>query len=333
MIFVTGGTGILGSHLLFSLSKTDDSIKAIYRSADRLNQVKALFQYYNPESWSEQFSKINWIECDILDITSVLELMNGCSHIYHCAGLVSFHPKDFNRVMKINREGTENIVNASLHHNVTKLIHVSSTAAIGGNEKDVISEETKWKNAPGNSAYGISKYSAEKEVWRGIEEGLNAAIINPCVIFGAGNWNESSLTIFKTVEKGIRFYPSGSNATVDVRDIVEIMELLMKSDIKKERFLVIGSNQSFKELMTVVANEIGASAPTKAVNKFTVNFIRRIIAIAKKLVGKRSDITKETVDNLFTSKSYDNSKVKNALNFEFRDLKEQVRNAVAGRLD
>ena len=259
--------------------------------------------------------------------------MNGCSHIYHCAGLVSFHPKDFNRVMKINREGTENIVNACLYHNVTKLIHVSSTAAIGGDEKDVISEETKWKNAPGNSAYGISKYSAEKEVWRGIEEGLNAAIINPCVIFGAGNWNESSLTIFKTVEKGIRFYPSGSNATVDVRDIVEIMELLMKSDINKERFLVIGSNQSFKELMTVVANGIGANAPTKAVNKFTVNFIRRIIAIAKKLVGKRSDITKETVDNLFASKSYDNSKVKNALNFEFRDLKEQVRNAVAGRLD
>ena len=111
------------------------------------------------------------------------------------------------------------------------------------------------------------------------------------------------------------------------------MELLMKSDINKERFLVIGSNQSFKELMTVVANGIGANAPTKAVNKFTVNFIRRIIAIAKKLVGKRSDITKETVDNLFASKSYDNSKVKNALNFEFRDLKEQVRNAVAGRLD
>ena len=333
MIFVTGGTGILGSHLLFRLSKTDESIKAIYRSADRLNQVKALFQHYNPESWYEQFSKINWVEGDILDITSVLELMDGCSHLYHCAGLVSFHPKDFNRIMKINREGTENIVNACLHYNVTKLIHVSSTAAIGGDEKDAISEETKWKNSPENSAYGISKYSAEKEVWRGIEEGLNAAIVNPCVIFGAGNWNESSLTIFKTVRKGISFYPPGSNATVDVRDVVEIMELLMKSDITKERFLVTGSNQSFKELMTVVANELDVKAPTKTVSKFTVNFTRRIIAFAKKMVGKRSNITKETVDNLFAAKSYDNSKVKNALNFEFRDLKEQVRNAVAGRLE
>ena len=153
------------------------------------------------------------------------------------------------------------------------------------------------------------------------------------MIFGAGNWNESSLTIFKTVGKGIQFYPPGSNATVDVRDVVEIMELLMKSEINKERFLVTGSNQSFKELMTAVANELGIKAPTRTVNRFTVNVARRIIAFAKKIVGKRSDITKETVDNLFAVKSYDNSKVKNALNFEFRDLKEQVRNAVSGRLD
>ncbi|NRA10707.1 MAG: NAD-dependent epimerase/dehydratase family protein [Crocinitomicaceae bacterium] len=333
MIFVTGGTGILGSHLLFNLSETDNSIKALYRTEERLNQVKELFRQYNPNCWETQFSKINWVQGDILDITDLLNLIEGCSYIYHCAGLVSFHPKDFYRVMKINREGTENIVNACLHHNVTKLIHVSSTAAIGGDDKDVITEETKWKNSPNNSAYGVSKYSGEREVWRGIEEGLNAAIVNPCVIFGAGNWNESSLTIFKTVRKGISFYPPGSNASVDVRDVVEIMVLLMKSDIYKERFLVTGSNQSFKELMTVISKELNVKAPTKPVNRVLVNVVRRILAIAKRLIGKRSDITKETVINLFATKSYDNSKVKDAFGFQFRDLKEQVRNTVAGRLD
>lgn len=333
MIFVTGGSGILGSHLLFNLSKKEESIRALYRNQEKIGQVRSLFRFYNPEGWEAQFLKIEWIKGDILDITEMLEFTEGCRQIYHCAALVSFHPKDFFQLMKINREGTENVVNAALHNNIEKLCHVSSTAAIGGDSKDVISENTKWKNQPNNSAYGISKYSAEREVWRGIEEGLNAVIVNPCVILGAGDWNESSLTIFKTVQKGISFYPPGANATVDVRDVAEIMERLMESDIHGERFLCTGSNQSFKDLMTCIAKELNAKEPTRTVNKLVVTIARRVLSIFKGIIGQRSDITKETVNNLFASKSYDNSKVKEALNFEFRNLEEQVKNAITGRMD
>lgn len=333
MIFVTGGTGILGSHLLLHLSKSESAIRALYRSADRIERTKSLFKYYNPETWETQFSKIEWVQGDIIDITELIEQMEGAKHVYHCAGLVSFHPKDFNALIKINREGTENVVNACLHHNVEKLCHVSSTAAIGEGEKKTINEETKWKNTPTNSAYGISKYSAEREVLRGIEEGLNAVIVNPCVIFGAGSWNESSLTIFKTVKKGIGYYPPGANATVDARDVAEIMNLLMDSEINGERFLCTGSNQTFKDLMTSIAEELKVKKPTKPVGRFTVNFVRRILSFTKRISGSRSDVTRETVNNLFATKAYDNSKVKNALDFEFRDLQEQVRNAIAGRLN
>lgn len=333
MIFVTGGTGILGSHLLFNISKSENAIKALYRSAERIEQTKSVFRYYNPDSWEAQFSNIEWVQGDILDVTDMLDIIKGCSRVYHCAALVSFHPKDFNDLIKINREGTENVVNACLHNNVEKLCYVSSTAAIGGDDKNQISEDTKWKNTPTTGGYSISKYSAEREVWRGIEEGLDAVIVNPCVIFGAGNWNESSLAIFKTVKKGIKYYPPGANATVDARDVAEIMQLLMNSDITNERYLCIGSNQSFKELMTTISKELKVKEPTKEVGRFTVNFVRRILAFFKRIVGKRSDITRETVHNLFSVKSYDNSKIRTALNFEFRDLKEQVRNSVAGRID
>lgn len=331
MIFVTGGTGILGSHLLFNLSKSEEPIRAMYRNFEKVEQIKAVFRYYDPESWESQFSKIEWVKGDILDITELLELTKGCRQLYHCAALVSFHPKDFYKLMKINREGTENIVNAALHNKIEKLCYVSSTAAIGGDEKNVISENTKWKNAPNNSAYGVSKYSAEHEVWRGIEEGLDAVIVNPCVILGAGNWNESSLTIFRTVQKGVSFYPPGANSTVDARDVAEIMEHLMKSDFRNERYLCTGSNQSFKELMTCVAKELNVKEPTRKVNRFTVEIARRILSIFKGITGSRNDITKETIENLFASKTYDNSKVIEALNFEFRSLDEQVRNSVAGR--
>ena len=111
------------------------------------------------------------------------------------------------------------------------------------------------------------------------------------------------------------------------------MRLLIESDISGERFLITGSNQSFKELMTCIAKELNVKSPSKKVSKLVVNIVRRVLSFVKRITGSRSDITKETVDNLFATKSYDNSKVREALNFEFRNLEEQVKNAVAGKID
>lgn len=332
MIFITGGTGLLGSQLLYDLSERGQKIRAIYRSESRLGRIRRFFIYRNPEKGVELFDSIEWLEGDILDVPLLLEQLEGCTHVYHCAGLVSFHPADFNQVFKVNREGTENIVNACLAKGIKKLCHVSSTAAIGGDDTTVITEDTRWKSGSVSSGYSLSKYSAEKEVWRGIEEGLNAVIINPCVIFGPGDWNETSLAIFKTVEQGIRYYPSGSNATVDARDVSESMIRLMESDIHSERFLCVGSNQSFRELMTVIANELDIEPPKSPAAKWQVNVVRILMSIVKGIAGKRSTITRETVKNLFSNKRYDASKLKNAVGIEFHSLEEQVEDAVNGRL-
>ncbi|MEJ6616262.1 MAG: NAD-dependent epimerase/dehydratase family protein, partial [Crocinitomicaceae bacterium] len=191
MIYVTGGTGLLGSHLLIDLTKEENNIRAIYRSEEKLNQTKRLFQYYFPKDWEVKFAQIEWLKGDILDIPFLLESMVDCDYIYHCAALVSFHKNDFNHMIKINREGTANVVNACLALEVKKLCYVSSTAAVGASlnsATELTTEKTKWKNTPTKSGYSISKYNAEREVWRGIEEGLNAVMVNPCVILGAGNW-------------------------------------------------------------------------------------------------------------------------------------------------
>ena len=333
MIFVTGGTGILGAHLLYKLTQSDTPIRAIYRSQNRIAQTKSVFKYYGSENWEDHWAKIEWIQGDILDISSLLDQIEGSKIVYHCAALVSFHRRDFTRLMKINREGTENIVNACLAKNIEKLCYVSSTAAIGGGDKTLIDETTKWKKSPTTSAYSVSKYCAEREVWRGIEEGLNAVIVNPSVIFGAGNWNESSLTIFKTALRGISYYPTGSNATVDARDVVEIMVQLVESNTNAERYLCVGSNQSFKTLMTAIANQMGTRAPSKKVSKPLATLVRRILGFIHSVLGTRSSITKETVDSLYATKIYDTTKVTKKLDFQFRPLSEQVRNAISGRIE
>ena len=227
MILVTGGTGLLGSHLLVELTKSTNTIRAIYRSENRLNAVEKLFQYYLGDSYLDSWKKIEWVSADILDVESLKFAFQGVDIVYHSAGFVSFATSDFRRCIKINREGTANIVNLCLRFQVKKLGYVSSTAAIGGKEGGLITENDKWENTPLTSGYSVSKYLAEKEVWRGIEEGLNAVMINPCVILGPGNWDETSLTIFKNVSKGMKYYPTGANATVDARDVASCLVSLV----------------------------------------------------------------------------------------------------------
>jgi nucleoside-diphosphate-sugar epimerase len=331
MIFVTGGTGLLGSHLLFQLTNSDVQIKAIYRDKAKIDAVVKLFTYYDPIHFKIRLKMIKWVQCDILDIVSLGEELASCNTVYHCAALVSFYKKDFYQLMKINREGTANIVNTCLKFNISKLCYVSSTAAIG-NEDKIVTEHTKWKQSPLTSGYSISKYSAEKEVWRGVEEGLNAVIVNPCLLIGAGNWKESSMTIFKTVDDGLKFYTTGANAFVDARDVAEIMEKLMNSDIQNERFLCIGENSSFANMLTIVAQKLNKKAPYIKVSKILMKLTWIISGIVSKIIGKKPVITKETANSAFSNTIYDASKVKNALNFQFKSLEESISNAVKGRI-
>lgn len=333
MIFITGGTGVLGSQLLFDLSQDDAPIRALYRSESKRNQLLQFFLRFDSSKGEQRFQKIEWVQGDILDVVTLEEYMTGCEYVYHCAALVSFHKRDFNSLIKLNREGTANIVNVALSVGVKKLCYVSSTAAIGGNEKATITEGTSWKNTPTTTGYSISKYSAEKEVWRGMEEGLQAVIVNPCVILGSGNWNDSSLTLLRTLKKGMKYFPPGKNATVDARDVSRIMIKLLKSDIQNERFLCIGSNQSFKDLMEEVSKQLKVKAPKKPIKRWMANLARRVLGFGSFFTRKKPSMTKETVNSLFSVRAYSNEKVKSTLDEQFYSLKEMVAFAIANRLD
>ncbi|MFT5858592.1 MAG: dihydroflavonol-4-reductase [Flavobacteriaceae bacterium] len=332
MIFVTGGTGVLGAQLLFDLTQGSTKVRALYRSEEKLEQLRDFFRLHNPSDWEVQIATIDWVKGDILNIPLLREQLSDCTHIYHCAAMVSFHKADFNQMIQINRYGTANIVNLALELNIQKLCYVSSTAAIGGDSSDVIAENTKWKLSPTTSGYSVSKYSAEKEVWRGIEEGLDAVMVNPCVILGSGNWNDSSLTLFRTLSKGMSFYPPGSNATVDSKDVSEIMIRLMNSEISSERFLCIGSNQTFKVLMDEISSQLKVKSPRKLAKRWTVNLARRLLKFGSRFTRKRPAVTRESVEALFSHRSYDNSKIKKALDFEFRNLQSSVGHTIKNRL-
>ncbi|RFC55474.1 NAD-dependent epimerase/dehydratase family protein [Brumimicrobium aurantiacum] len=336
MVFVTGGTGLLGSHLLVKLAQQHEKITAIYRNASKIKTVEKCFDYYLKSEGKEFFKRINWVACDVLNVPELSEIVKGHKIIYHCAAIVSFARRDFVHMMEINRYGTENMVNLALEFGVEKFCFVSSTAAVGNKdipEEQEVDENGKWVLTDETSGYSVTKYSAEKEVWRGIEEGLNAVIVNPSVIFGAGDWSESSMKIFKTVSKGLQFYSPGANSFVDARDVANIMVELMNRNIFNQRYLCIGANSSFKNLFELISKHLGQKPPSKQVHPILMGITWRLSVFWAAITFSKPLITKSAANNAFNTIKYSNQKVKDELNYSFYSLEETVENAVKGRLD
>jgi len=329
MIFVTGGTGLLGSHLLIELSKRNKTVRALKRQSSNLAEVKKLFKFYLNDVDLSIFNKIEWVDGDINDVTILPDLIKGCDEVYHCAGYVSFAKKDFKKLIRINKYGTANIVNTCIKLGVKNLSYVSSTAAIGRDNKlDLITEKNKWVNSKSNSNYAVSKYLGEMEAWRGQEEGLNVSIVNPSVILGAGNWNDSSLTLFKTINKGLKFYTKGVNAFVDARDVAFCMVELIENKAFNNRFLIISENLKFKTLFDLIAEELNVKKPTVEVKSWLVGVAWRIEAVKCFFTRKAPKITKETSASAMQINKYSNQKIKTAINIDFISIKDSVKNAV-----
>ena len=336
MVLVTGATGLLGSHVVADLLAHNIPVRALYRSENRKERIRGLLQYYFPEKAAELYSNIEWCEGDVLDLVSLEDAMTDCEKVIHCAAMVSFHRRDFSELFEHNRGGTANVVNTALYLGLKQLIYVSSTAAVGSDAAagDSIRRETnRWNPNEKASGYSLSKYSAEKEVWRGIEEGLDAAIVNPSVMFGPGNWNESSLKIMRTLNDGLRFYTPGGNAFVDVRDVATVIRKLLEADISGERYPVTGHNSSFRNLFDRICEQLKVKSPSVAAGSFMTGLAWRTAGIWARLTGKRPTITKESAGSAHRTTVYSSEKVMRQFpDFKFHSLEEMIANTIKGRL-
>jgi dihydroflavonol-4-reductase len=326
VILVTGGTGLVGTHLLFDLCKSGKQVRALKRANSNVNNVKKVFSYYATDA-DELLKKIEWIDADLLDVYSLTEPMEGITEVYHCAAMVSFEPKHEEEMMKINVEGTANMVNAALEKGVKKFCHVSSVATIGRSEQVQFSdEETFWKSSPEHSNYAISKYAAEREVWRASEEGLDVIIVNPSLIIGGGNWLQSSGIMFSKGYKGIKYYTNGVNGFVDVRDVTGVMITLMNSEIKNQRFILSTDNVLFKTFFTWMCSEFDKPKPSIKVGKLLTGFVWRAEKVWSGLTGATPFLTKETAHSGHRISYYSNEKIKKAIpNYTFIPIEQSVK--------
>ncbi len=311
-VLVTGAAGLLGSILIEQLLAQGKKVKALYHQTPLKNQRNQV--------------NLKQVKGDILDVVTLEEMMHDVDAIYHCAGLVSFAPAQRNRLYKINAEGTANVINAALSASVKKVVHVSSVAALGRiREYEPINENMQWTPTTSNSTYGHSKYLGELEVWRGIAEGLEAVIVNPTIILGAGNWDDGSTGIFKSVYNEFPWYTEGTTGFVDVRDVCKVMILLMESPISRERFIVSAENTGYRQVFDLIADAFKKKRATRKVSTFLTALIWRLESIKSKFTGKEPLLTKETAATAMAKVNFDNNKLKKFLPaFSYTPLKDTI---------
>ncbi len=328
MVIVTGATGLVGTHLLVELIPHHTTIMAFYRSDKKKEEAKKVLKYYGV-SVSTMEQVVQWVQVDLLDLVTLKTLFKGARQVYHCAALVAFHKLDYSDLLLNNVQGTANVVNMCLFHKVEKLVHMSSVAALGGSDENgFVTEKSKWISYEGKSGYAISKKHGEREVYRGIEEGLNAVIVNPTVIFGAAGLKQSSIAIFDAVLKGQPFYTSGSNAIVDARDVAKVMRLLMNSELSNEKFLLVGKNTTFQNIMNEICKQSGKRKPfIKISGSILIPFVRVIENIGR-LFKWKPFMAVDSASASVSSTSYSNAKVATLLDYDFITLEESVNNVL-----
>ena len=314
MILVTGATGFLGAQLARQLTAPGENIICLKREQSNL-----------PLLPDELLNRITWYDADMLDFAALEDVFKtGITQVYHCAAIVSFNPALKEQMLKTNAEGTANMVTLCIQYGA-RMLHVSSIAALGeAKPGELITEECFFEDAVNPGSYALSKYESEMEVWRGIAEGLNAVIVNPSVIIGASSGTSGSGQIFAKIQKGFKFFTTGSCGFVDVDDVAKCMIVLMKSDIAAQRFIINAENYSYKQLFKETAEACGVAVPNIALKPWLLSMAWRVSVTLSFITQKRIGIDRVSASSASKHLCYDNSKIKKAISFQFKPLNSTI---------
>lgn len=324
-VFITGATGFIGSHIARRYLAAGYRVEALTRS---LNNTGLL---------ADMADQIHWHEGDIMDIPSLETAIQSnrsaiSIDVIHAAAIVSFVPKDHERMSHVNAEGTANVVNVCLKAGIRKLGYVSSVAALGRpDNKGTPSEPTridvnqKWEDSPNNSEYAKSKYRAELEVWRGAAEGLSTVMVNPTIVLGEGDWNRSSVQLFKYVFDEKPFYPAGLVNYVDVLDVAESLFQLMEADsVTNERFILNAGTIPYKELFEQMAAVLHKQPPRKRLSPTLTRLLWPVEAVRAWLTGSSPLITRETAQSSSSRYAFDGHAITETIDFQYHPLSETL---------
>lgn len=299
-ILVTGATGYIGVallHALCRLSLRDCSLYALTRKASPIARLASL--------------PVHFVQGDVTHAPSLWKATKEMDVVFHTAGLVSFEQRQYRRLYETNVVGTRNVVDACLKNGVKRLIHTSSTAAIGAIGDGTLSnEDTIFQSWQMRIGYMASKYLAELEVMRGVAEGLDAVMVNPGIVVGRSHGIENSASqLLRNVFAGkVPFYPIGGAGFVDIADVATAHILAWQKGKCGERYIVVSKNLRYQELFEILAGYGGRSRSAVALSRGLGRLIALGAEFFSSLAGLRSPITLDSIRLSERTLFYDNTK-------------------------
>ena len=312
-IAITGATGHIGANMVFKFAKKGWQIRAVYRDRKKIEIFNSL--------------NIEKKEGDILDRSFLRKAFAGMDAVIHLAGKISIDGDPDGSVMKTNVEGVRSVVAACLENNIEKLIHFSSVHALKyTHHSPIVNEESPYADQY-SFLYDQSKALGELEVRKGIQQGLDAYILNPTAVIGGHDYFSSKTgELFTQLFTGkMPFLIKGGFNWVDVGDLVDTTLFILENGAPNRRYLLGGHFATFAELASM-CEEVSGTKKNRFVLPIEWAFRGLpFIRFASKFLNKEPLYTYESlmiVKN--ANQNYSSELAKKDLGYEPRPLKKSI---------
>lgn len=252
-VCVTGGTGLLGWGVVQALRAAGSRVRVLALPTHARHEIHA-----DPE--------IQTVFGDVRDAPTVARAVDGCSVVFHCAGVVGDWGPILNRMRSVHVEGTRAVVEAAASIGA-RVVHTSSIVTIGATRHaEPLDEDHPFDLAALNVPYIHAKREAERVAVEAAAEGGDVVIVNPAYLIGPGDFERSVMGQFcKRYWRGqVLLAPPGGFNLVDVRDAALGHLLAAERGRAGRRYILGGEDRSFPELMHLLA-EVGGLQPRATV--------------------------------------------------------------------
>lgn len=259
-VLLTGGTGFVGATLAPLLKARGWRVHALARRTSDSSTIAEHVERWHTGDLTDRDS--------LARAVAALSEEPGESWCCHLGAMISYRPRDRALQQRVNVEGTGALVDALVDGGVPRLLHVSSTAAVGvaASAKEELDESSSFESLRRiGAAYPLTKRAAEERAL-GDPRLERVVATNPGAIFGGGGAHNNSTKFLLQVDRrgAPPVVPPGSLGVVGVEDVAEGCCLAWERGRHRQRYLLVESNHTLRELFQLVAGLLGRRGPGPA---------------------------------------------------------------------
>ena len=315
-VFLTGGTGFVGTNLAPMLADAGHSLRCLIRPGNPARSLADL-DYQRVEG--------------TLDDEGVLsEALKGVDVVVHLAALVSFRKPDREALFRVNTEGTRRLARLARQSGVGRFLHMSTISAVAySNRPEILDENAPYNFGPLHIGYCDSKHAAEQALLREVRGGLDAVIVNPPTMFGPGDRRKSRGSLLEIVSKErVPFFPPGGVNAAGVRDVCEGCLLALQSARTGERYILGGQNMTNRELIIALAKAAGARPPRGGLPMWLATAIMRAATAWETVRPLRGPVTAQVLRLSTRFLWYSSRKAEQELGYVAQPVEQAFRDAL-----